>query len=51
MKQALVFAIEPTNNVIELSTFLNIFGKWVIEESNQWLQKNNPNRKKQLILS
>jgi uncharacterized protein len=44
MKQAITYAIVPSNSADEITRFLNGFGDWIIQESNQWLDQYNPNR-------
>ena len=44
MKQALTYAIVPSNSADEVIRFLNGFGEWMIQESNHWLDQYNPNR-------
>ncbi|KGM45644.1 nucleotidyltransferase [Neobacillus niacini] len=44
MKQALLYAIEPTTNAQEILTFLHEFGDWMIQESEKWLLIHNPTK-------
>lgn len=41
MNEAKAFISTPTGNKDELINFLEDFGKWVIDESNLWLDKHN----------
>ena len=44
MKQAITYAIVPSKSADEITRFLNGFGEWMIQKSNQWLDQYNPSR-------
>ncbi|MFD1020911.1 nucleotidyltransferase domain-containing protein [Thalassobacillus hwangdonensis] len=44
MRQALVYAINPTSNAGEILSFLDEFGDWMIGEAEVWLNKHNPEK-------
>lgn len=48
MRQALQYAIDPTDNPEEIVEFLNKFGSWMIIQAEKWLQTYNPNKVKNL---
>jgi uncharacterized protein len=51
MKQALVYAITPSEDTAELISFLKDgFGKWVVEEAEEWLNEHNPERMSRMPL-
>ncbi|MCF6137725.1 nucleotidyltransferase domain-containing protein [Pseudalkalibacillus berkeleyi] len=50
MKIALNYAINPSLNNEELLSYLNSFGDWMIQESEEWLKVNNPQNIKHLPL-
>ncbi|CAG9623555.1 nucleotidyltransferase [Sutcliffiella rhizosphaerae] len=49
MRKTLKFAIEPVSDVSKLISFLNTFGRWMIIQANNWLDKHNPHRLKYLL--
>jgi uncharacterized protein len=51
MKQALTYAIVPSNSADEITRFLNGFGEWMIQEANQWLDQYNPNRVPHMLIT
>lgn len=42
MKQAVKYAVDPSNDPNEITAFLNHLGNWMINEAEKWLQKQNP---------
>lgn len=44
MKQAVTYAISPVDNPREILEFLDDMGKWMIHQSEKWLQMYNPNK-------
>ncbi|MDC3413118.1 nucleotidyltransferase [Aquibacillus sp. 3ASR75-11] len=44
MKQILQYAIDPVENSNEIINVLDKFGIWMINESEKWLQMNNPDK-------
>ncbi|MDQ0484895.1 nucleotidyltransferase [Guptibacillus hwajinpoensis] len=51
MKQALIYAIVPSNYADEVIRFLNGFGEWMIQESDHWLDQYNPNRAPHMLIT
>ncbi|KMM35812.1 hypothetical protein [Guptibacillus hwajinpoensis] len=51
MKQALIYAIVPSNYADEVIRFLNGFGEWMIQESDHWLDQYNPNRDPHMLIT
>ncbi|MGB7999022.1 MAG: nucleotidyltransferase [Anaerobacillus sp.] len=48
MKQALTYAIHPSRSPEEIVRFLDGFGKWMINEADQWQEEFNPTREQHL---
>lgn len=44
MREALQFAIAPSENPNDICNILNTFGNWMINESETWLQNHNPDK-------
>lgn len=44
MREALLYAIEPSKNSNVILSILNELGSWMIIESEKWLQVHNPNK-------
>ncbi|WP_377890617.1 nucleotidyltransferase [Alkalihalobacillus sp. R86527] len=50
MRKALHYAVNPSEDIEELLTFLNTFGDWMIHESEKWLAEHNATNQKNLNL-
>ncbi|MGG1688225.1 nucleotidyltransferase [Pseudalkalibacillus sp. NRS-1564] len=50
MKQALTYAVFPTSSIEEITHFLDQYGKWLIQEANDWLNEYNPERVRHLSI-
>ncbi|WP_421378356.1 nucleotidyltransferase domain-containing protein [Bacillus salacetis] len=51
MEKALLYAINPSEDPVEISSFLKDgLGKWMMEEADKWLKEHNPTELKQLPL-
>ncbi|UFT99245.1 nucleotidyltransferase [Radiobacillus kanasensis] len=50
MKQALVYAISPIEDIDELISFLSSFGAWMAGEADGWLRIHNPHKLENLRL-
>lgn len=48
LKQALEYAIKPSENTDEILVFLNEMGIWMINEAEKWLQVHNPQKVRNL---
>lgn len=44
MKQAVKYAINPTENGNAIIVFLDDMGTWMINEADKWLQVHNPQK-------
>ncbi|MGG3915483.1 nucleotidyltransferase [Rossellomorea vietnamensis] len=48
MKQAVEYAINPVDDPNEILDFLDRMGKWMIQESERWLEVHNPTKARNL---